>query len=362
MNATFSRPAARPPRLAWDVPALAVGVSVGGGRAETVAVGCEPDARSSGSPRSRSRSPPTLALELLDLEADDRESGPTTSASVTCSRTRAATTASCRARPGAVRRRATTPSRRAVAELARCGGSWASSEVWSYANTGYWLAGHLCAQSRPGRTLRGRRRPRRSSRPAGPRGDLVRRAGARRHRPRGPGTGRIRGPGARRAASSRTSADLLRFGTLAPRPAGRGPAARPGGQADRRRLRARPLRRAGRRRRGLGARRLVRRLPVVAAARARPRRGLRRADEQQPRRQGRSTTLEDVVLRRGPRRAAACADRGRPAERRPATRTPASYANERRPLRGPRGARRARPRRRRTTSSRRGRSATRRSR
>ena len=71
-------------------------------------------------------------------------SGPTTSASATCSRTRAATTANAAicTRFGYGRRRP----RGCVAELPCVRRFLGVEQVWSYANTGYWLAGHLAAE------------------------------------------------------------------------------------------------------------------------------------------------------------------------------------------------------------------------
>ena len=125
----------------WEVPALAVGVLTGG-RAETFAVGCDVATRFT----VASITKPFvahLALELLDMDAstgiwpddvrvrhllahtsgfDCELSGPTS----------------------------------AFGEdddaLARCAAELPSArrflgvdELWSYANTGYWLTGHLCA-------------------------------------------------------------------------------------------------------------------------------------------------------------------------------------------------------------------------
>ena len=111
--------------------------------------------------------------------------------------------------------------------------------------------------------------------------------------------GRIRARGARRAGSSRLSPTCSRFGAGS---CSRDPSfarmRRAARQADRRRLRARPLRRAGRRRRGLGPQRLLRRLPVVAARRAGPRGGVRRADEHAAEGQRALDELEDAFFER----------------------------------------------------------------
>ncbi len=159
----------------FGVPALSAGYTVAG-RSVRAAVGCDPDAVF----RVASITKPftaLLALELLDLE-EPRKSGPTTSASATCSRTRAVTTARCGdlARFGA----GDDALAAAVSELPGVRRYFGVEQVWSYANTGYWLAGHLAAE-RAGTSVRGcaarsRHPPRRA------RVDLLRRAGARRHR------------------------------------------------------------------------------------------------------------------------------------------------------------------------------------
>ena len=195
-------------RAAWDVPALAVGISVGGA-VETSAVGCDPTTRF----RVASITKPftaALALELLDLEARPG-SGPRTSGSATCSRTRAATTASCPSVTRPVSATATTRSRRTVAELP-VGAAIRSGveQAWSYANTGYWLAGRAVRSSGRIRPTK-RRCERRILRPAGLESTSF-------GEPEVAGTGRdaldvpYPAPAGRPAASSPNVADLLRFG------------------------------------------------------------------------------------------------------------------------------------------------------
>ena len=133
----------------WDVPALAVGMSFGD-EVETVFLGCEPDTRF----RVASVTKPftaTLALELLDL---DEPTG---------------------VWPGDVRVRhllshtsgfdcelpdgdndkygdGDDALARCVADAAGVRRFLPVETVWSYANTGYWLAGHL-ASERAGETF-----------------------------------------------------------------------------------------------------------------------------------------------------------------------------------------------------------------
>ena len=247
--------------LAWDVPALAVGISVGGdgrdvrgrlrpddafpGRLDHEAVHGHARARAA---RSRSR---------------DRASGPPTSGSATCSRTRAATTASCPSVtwPGSAtattRWRPPSPSCRSVRRFL---GRRAGVVVREHRLLARRAARALEAA---GTTLRGGAGAADPA-PRGPGVDFVRRARARRHRPQTPWTVRTPAPAGRPAGSSPTSPTCCGSARWHLGAARRGADAGRARQADRRRLRARPLRRARRRRRGVGPRRLLRRVPVLA--------------------------------------------------------------------------------------------------
>ena len=186
-------------------------------------------------------------------------SGPPTSGSATCSRTRAASTASCRARPGAASATATTRWQ-LVAELRRCDASWASRSlvVREHRLLARRAAARASAPVPPTRrrspSTSSRRRAWRRPRSASPTSPA--RAATRPGAPY---------PRARRPSGGLVSnvPDLLRFGEWLLARAGLAPDARRARQAGRRRLRARPVRRAGRRRRGVGARGLLRRLPVA---------------------------------------------------------------------------------------------------
>ena len=128
--------------LQWDVPALAVGVSVAG-EVETAAIGCSPDAVF----RVASVTKPAtalLALELLDLQA------PTGiwPADVRV-RHLLSHTSGFDAELGDLARFGDGDDAlaAAVAELPGVRRWVGVEQVWSYANTGYWLAGWLCAQA-----------------------------------------------------------------------------------------------------------------------------------------------------------------------------------------------------------------------
>ena len=266
--------------IAWDVPALAVGMSVGGDapRRSRSAV---TRTRASGSPRSRSRSRPRLALDAARPRGADRRlarrrADPPPALAHERLRLRAAgdlarfgdgddALGGCRRRAA---RRAPLPGRRAGVVVREHG-----------------LLARRPARRRAGRLDASRMRSRaRVLEPAGLESTSFGEpelAGTGAERRAGPYP-RARRPSGRARLERRPTCSASGSWHLAePGSARLRVAAR---QADRRRLRARPLRRAGRRRRGLGPRRLVRRLPVVAPRRSRPRRGLRRADEQQPRR------------------------------------------------------------------------------
>ncbi len=128
--------------LQWDVPAVAVGVSIGG-EAETAGLGCSPETLF----RVASITKPVTALlctELLDLNArtgiwpDDVRV-----------RHLLSHTSGFDAEQGDQARFGSGDDAlgAAVSEL---GGTrrWVGVEqCWSYANTGYWIAGHLCAEA-----------------------------------------------------------------------------------------------------------------------------------------------------------------------------------------------------------------------
>ena len=127
--------------LQWDVPALAVGVSIGG-TVETAAIGCSPETVF----RVASITKPAtalLALELLDLAA------PT---GIWPSDVRVrhllSHTSGFDAERGDLARFGDGDDAlgAAVRELPGARRWVGVEQVWSYANTGYWLAGWLCAQ------------------------------------------------------------------------------------------------------------------------------------------------------------------------------------------------------------------------
>lgn len=126
--------------LAWDVPALAAGFSAGG-EVSTGAVGCEPETIF----RVASITKPltaTLAVDLLDLEA---------SAGVWPSDVRVrhllSHTSGYDCESGDLTRCGESDDAlaSAVALLPRVRRFLGVDQAWSYANTGYWLAGHLAA-------------------------------------------------------------------------------------------------------------------------------------------------------------------------------------------------------------------------
>ena len=128
--------------LTWDVPALAVGVSVGG-VVETAGIGCDPGALF----RVASITKPftaALALDLLDLE---------TATGVWPGDVRVrhllSHTSGFDCELGGVDQAAfASADDPLAAQLPALGGvrRWVGVEqCWSYANTGYWLAGHLAA-------------------------------------------------------------------------------------------------------------------------------------------------------------------------------------------------------------------------
>jgi CubicO group peptidase (beta-lactamase class C family) len=128
--------------VAWEVPALAVGVSVGGVE-ETLARGCDPDTRFHVASITKPFTA-LLALELLDLDA------PTGvwPAEVRV-RNLLAHTSGYACEHGDLARfgdgdGALAAVVRELPQIRRLAGTGA---CWSYANTGYWLAGGLCAEA-----------------------------------------------------------------------------------------------------------------------------------------------------------------------------------------------------------------------
>ena len=142
-HAVFERAAA-----AWSVPAMVVGTSVGGD-VSTVAVGCDPGARF----RAASITKPftaLLAARLLDLDDatgvwpdDVRVRHLLSHTSGFDCELPDADLSRLGAGDGALAA--------AIEELPSVSRFVGIDEIWSYANTGYWLAGHLAA-SRVGMT------------------------------------------------------------------------------------------------------------------------------------------------------------------------------------------------------------------
>ena len=202
--------------LAWEVPALALGVSVGGD-VETAAVGCDPDDPLPGrvdheAVHDRPR-PRAARSRGADGRLAGRRPGPPPALAHERLRLRAA---------GDLGRfgTATTPSAELVAELPTVRRFVGVEQAWSYANTGYWLAGQLCAE-RAGELVRGGARAARA-RPAGLEATSF-------GEPDLAGTGpdalprrRTRARGGRPAVSSRTSTTCCASAAAARR-AGRSP-------------------------------------------------------------------------------------------------------------------------------------------
>ncbi len=260
MNAPFQA-VCEAAATAWDVPALAAGTSVGGERRDGRASAASPTTLF----RVASITKPftaTLALELLDLEAATGVWPADVRVRHLLSHTSGY---DCELRrPGARSATATTRSRPSSPSCPACAGSSASSRRGRTRTPATGSPGHLAA--RAGRDdVRGCARRRASCAPRA-RVDVVRRAGARRHRPRRAATARTRAPAARRAGSSRTSPTSSASAGGSSRSRRRRGCASPHGKPIGGRLRARSLRRARRRRRGLGPRRLVRRLPVARSS------------------------------------------------------------------------------------------------
>jgi CubicO group peptidase (beta-lactamase class C family) len=127
--------------LTWDVPALALGVSIGG-EAQTQAFGCDPDTVF----RVASITKPftaLLSLGLLDLE-ETSEIWP----SDVRLRHLLSHTSGFDGDAGDLGRFGDGDDALAVlvAELPKTRRFVGVEQAWSYANTGYWLAGRMCAE------------------------------------------------------------------------------------------------------------------------------------------------------------------------------------------------------------------------
>src|SRR5579871_2015053 len=127
----------------WDVPALAVG-TLHDGRFETLTLGCEPTTRF----RIASVTKPivaTLALTLLDPEASTGVWPDDVRVRHLLSHTSGF---DCELADRDYPRFGQDDEAlaRCVAELPFVRRWFGIEEIWSYANTGYWLAGELCAR------------------------------------------------------------------------------------------------------------------------------------------------------------------------------------------------------------------------
>src|SRR5438067_6789689 len=130
--------------LAWDVPALAAGIAVGGG-VETAAVGCDPGTVF----RVASITKPftaTLCAELLDPQAQTGVWPPDVRVRHLLSHTSGF---DCElSEPDCAPFGAGEDAlEQAVAALPSVRRWLGVEQVWSYANTGFWLAGHLAASA-----------------------------------------------------------------------------------------------------------------------------------------------------------------------------------------------------------------------
>jgi len=128
--------------VAWDVPAMAVGASLGG-RVETLEIGCDPGTRF----RIASVTKPftaTLALELLDLEASSGVWAPDVRVRHLLSHT-----SGYDCEHGDLSRfgEGGDALDAVVAELPSVRRWLGVEQAWSYSNAGYWLAGWLCARA-----------------------------------------------------------------------------------------------------------------------------------------------------------------------------------------------------------------------
>jgi CubicO group peptidase (beta-lactamase class C family) len=132
--------------LQWDVPALAFGVAVGG-RAETAAVGaCDPGTIF----RIASITKPftaLLALELLELEDTTGVWPADVRVRHLLSHMSGFDSELAGGRDLALFGDDDAALAREVAELPRVRRFVGVEQCWSYANTGYWLVGHLCAEA-----------------------------------------------------------------------------------------------------------------------------------------------------------------------------------------------------------------------
>ena len=127
--------------VAWDVPSLAVGISLGG-EVETLAIGCETSDRFRVASVTKTFTA-TLAQQLLELE-DSTGIWP---ADVRI-RHLLSHTSGYDSECGDLARFGSEDDALAsvVAELPSVRRFLAVEQVWSYANSGYWLTGLLCAQ------------------------------------------------------------------------------------------------------------------------------------------------------------------------------------------------------------------------
>jgi CubicO group peptidase (beta-lactamase class C family) len=127
--------------LTWDVPALALGVSAGGD-AETAAVGCDPGTRF----RVASITKPFTTALSLSLLALEEPSG--LWPSDVRVRHMLSHTSGFDGDAGDLGRFGTADDALAelVAELPAIRRFVGVEQAWSYANTGYWLAGWMCAE------------------------------------------------------------------------------------------------------------------------------------------------------------------------------------------------------------------------
>lgn len=140
MEATFQA-VCEAAAVAWDIPALAVGTSIGG-VVETAGIGCDPGARF----RIASVTKPftaTLALGLLDLEEPSGVWPPDVRARHLLSHT-SGFDGEC----GDLARFGDGDDALSavVAELPSVRRWLGVEQAWSYSNAGYWLVGAMCAE------------------------------------------------------------------------------------------------------------------------------------------------------------------------------------------------------------------------
>ena len=307
----------------WEVPALAVGVLVDG-RSSELAVGCAPETRF----RVASVTKPftaTLALALIDPD----EPAGVWAGDVRISHLLAHTSGyACEC--GDLARFGVGDDALGDRSRGTAVGAAPRRPRGSVVVRQHRLLARRASRSRASQSpLRGRACPARA-RAGGSRGDRVRRAGRRGQRT-GLGRGAVSAgaPALRRSRLERARPARVR--PVPPRRRGRGRDAGPAWQADRRRLRARPVRRARRRDRGVGPSGLLRRVPVELPRRARPGCGVRRPDLERSRRAG-PPRARGCVVRGGARGEASPAARRSSSTRRCSPATP-----------GPTGSTRPRP-------------------